>query len=589
MIAGMMVVAVIVALTHSPALRARAVTFDDPEYALENPLTQSPSWDSTGRFFSEVLEPSHERGYYTPLTMISLMFDSALRSSPDDLRPFRRTNLTLHVANTLLVTAILFALFDHAFSALLVGLVFGLHPIATESIPWLSDRKTLLGTCFGLASLLLYVVYAKRGGRRRYVASLVLFLLGLLAKPTNIPLPAVMMLLDWWPLRRRWRLAEKAPFLVLAGLSAVITVISQSRTAGATMPEAALSHNVLIVCHNLMFYLLTLLWPAGLPGYYPFPDDISSSNPAFRVGLVVTAVLMTAAFLSARWTRGGLGGWLVFLVLIFPALGVIGFTDVIVANRFVYLPVFGLLLGLTALIRWLWNRTGLVRTVILLVVLVVGSAEVFASRRALVYWNDSVRLHEHYAEAAPRSAKIRYNLGISYVGQGNADEAIRAFRKAIELKPDYPEAHNNLAITLMSRKRFAEATTHFREALRLDPESASVLNNFGAALSYQGHLDEAIVQLRQAVRLRPGFANAHYNLGRVLARTKQHDQAIAEFQAALQVRPDDAELRMALGESLDARGNTREALEQYQAVLRLTPHHADARQRLAALRARGGP
>ncbi len=589
---GMVMTATVVAAAHWPVLSARALAFDDNEYVTENRLVLRPSWASAGRFFSEVLEPSTARGYYAPLTMISLMLDSAARSSKDDLQPFHRTNLALHMTNTLMVVGLVYMLFHHAWAALFAGLLFGLHPIATESIPWLSERKTMLATCFALASLLFYVAYAQKSGAGSFGASLALYVFALLAKPTTTPLPLAMMVLDWWPMGRGRRLLEKAPFLAIGAVSSVITFISQSRTAGATIPAEALpGREFLIVCHNLVFYLRNLLWPAGFPGYYPFPESMSLAEPDVLVGVVGAVVLIAALLISLRWTRAAMAGWLVFFLLILPTLGVIGFTEVIAANRFLYLPSIGLLLAFAGLIRWVWDRSysqviarNATRTMIVLVVLGLSAAEATAARGALSYWKDGVRLFEHYAETAPRSAKIRYNLGNSHVAQGSLDKAIIAYRQAIQLDPDYAEAHDNLAITLAERGQLSEAGVHFKEALRLQPDSPNIHNNLGVALSFQGRLEEATTHLREAVRLRPGFANAHFNLGRVLAQRNRHAEAIKAFQASLQINPDDVEVRTAFGQSLEAQGDFDGAVQQYQIVLRLVPNHTEAAKRLAGLR-----
>jgi Flp pilus assembly protein TadD len=587
----MLVIAATVTMTFWPALSARAVAFDDSEYLLENPLVLHPSWDNVRRFFTEVLEPSSVHGYYQPLTMTSLMLNVALGGSPTNLRPFHRTSLALHVTNTMLVIALLFVLLRDTWSAVLAGVLFGLHPIATESIPWLSERKTLLATCFSLASLALYGLYAQRGGAGRYGGSMAFYVLSLLSKPTTTMLPLAMILLDWWPLRRR-RLIEKLPFVAIAGVSSVITVVSQGRSGSVAFLETELlTQKVLIICHNLVLYLRNVLWPAGFPCFYPAPEEISLASAAFRNGVVGTSLLLIGLLLSLRWTRAPLAGWLIFLVLIFPTLGVIRFMDAIAANKYVYLPMIGLLIPLAALIRLFLTRpqAGSVprtatRMLIMVVILGVAVAEAFASWQALSYWSDGVRLYTHYAAATPQSARLQHIIARAYVAEGNPTQAIRAYERAIELDPEYAEAHDNLAVTLVGQGRFAEATVHFREAMRLKPDSPMIRNNCGVVLSYQSRWEEAETQFREAVRLDPGLASARFNLGRALARRGRHADAIEEFAVSLQVKPDDAEVRMALGQSLEAVGDIRRAAQQYETALRITPDHPDARRRLAALR-----
>lgn len=252
------VVCILVFAVHWPALSARALSFDDSQYLTKNLLVQNPGWTSARRFLTEVLEPSTVEGYYQPLAMISLMTDYALGGRADNLMPFHRTSLALHVANTALVTVLLYLLFGRAWVAAGVGLLFGLHPMTVEPISWVGERKTLLSAFFALWCLILYVRYAHKSDWRLWVGCLVMYVLALMSKPTSTPLPLLMLVMDYWPLRRlkRQAILEKLPFFVVGGIFAVITYISQSRTASAALPsEYGLERIPLILCHNIIFYL----------------------------------------------------------------------------------------------------------------------------------------------------------------------------------------------------------------------------------------------------------------------------------------------------------------------------------------------
>jgi hypothetical protein len=203
-------------ITHWPALSAQALSFDDNRYFVENFLVRNPSWESAKRFLTEVLEPSTVGGYYQPLTMISLMLDYALGGQTDSLLPFHITSLALHIANTALIIVLLYQLFGLAWVAAGVGLLFGVHPLTVEPIPWVGERKTLLAAFFTLWSLVLYMRFVHKGSSKAYRGSIILFVLALMSKPTSTPLPALMLLTDYWPLRRlKWRsLLEKLLFLL---------------------------------------------------------------------------------------------------------------------------------------------------------------------------------------------------------------------------------------------------------------------------------------------------------------------------------------------------------------------------------------
>lgn len=232
----------IVAWAHWPALSARAYCFDDQEYFIDNPLVKSPGLDSAGRFFAEVFEPSTVRGYYQPLTMVSLMLDAAMGGSAEDLRPFHRTNLALHVVNSLLLFTLLLQLFNCPWAAALAAALFGAHPLTVEPIAWVSERKTLLAAMFALASLVCYVRYTRTRGRAAYAGVIVAYALALLSKPTSLPLPVIMLLVDYWPLRREMRrsVVEKLPLFAIGAVSAFVTYESQARTFGVELPGGAL-------------------------------------------------------------------------------------------------------------------------------------------------------------------------------------------------------------------------------------------------------------------------------------------------------------------------------------------------------------
>lgn len=294
-------VCILVFAAHLPALSAQAMLVDDSQYLINNLLVQNPSWASARRFLTEVWRPSSVMGYYQPLTMISLMVDYAFGGRPDNLRPFHRTSLVLHIANTALVVVLLFLLFGNPWVAAGLGLLFGLHPMTVEPIAWVSDRKTILAAFFTLWSLIFYVRFARNSTWKLYVCCGVMYVLALMSKPTSTPLPLLMLLIDYWPLRRvRWAaILEKLPLFVIGSFFAIITYISQSRTAYVVLPH---QHEVwripLIICHNIIFYLCKILWPANLSSYYPFPHPMDLSHPAILTGVIGTCILVLLLVVS---------------------------------------------------------------------------------------------------------------------------------------------------------------------------------------------------------------------------------------------------------------------------------------------------
>ncbi len=330
-------VLLIVAAVYWPVLNTRATFFDADQYVGRNALVQRPGWESTKQFLTEVLEPSTVGGYYQPLTMISLMLDYQLGARIDSPLIFRLTNLLLHLLNSALVMLLLYRLFGHPWLAAGVALLFGLHPITVEPVAWIAERKTVLGAFFGLLSLQSYLSFAQTRRWFWYALCVLAYLAGLMSKPTVVPLPALMLLLDYWPVRRlTWKaVIEKVPLLVIAAVSSLVTYISQAETAGARLPTARnLSFVVLSVCHNVVFYPWKLIWPAELWPFYPYPPPMDLSVPVLRAGAVGTFLLSVGLLISWRWTRAALVGWMFFFVAVFPTLGVIGFNIIIASDKY---------------------------------------------------------------------------------------------------------------------------------------------------------------------------------------------------------------------------------------------------------------
>src|ERR1043166_9588308 len=356
---GGLVVLVAVAATHWRALESKAICFDDPQYVVSNPLVWNPSWNSVSRFFGELLQPSTVKGYYQPLTMVSLMLDAAMASGPGDLAPFRRTNFVLHLLNVCLVITFLYLLFRRPVPAMLTGLLFGIHPLTVECVAWMGERKTLLAAFFALGSLCLYVSYARSGDVRVFIAAAATYVLAMLSKPIAIPLCLVFLILDWWPLGRVGRAAvvEKMPLLALAAIFAIITVVSQGRTAGVGFQgQSALITTVLLVCHNLMFYLTKWIWPGGLTPIYPVPEPFNFSNPVILWGLMGTLGAIPILFLSLQRTRALVAGFLFYVIMLLPTLQFLGFSIVVSSDKYSYLPLVGVWLVVCWALVLLWDR-----------------------------------------------------------------------------------------------------------------------------------------------------------------------------------------------------------------------------------------
>ncbi len=549
-----------------PALSAEALYMDDTFY-VGSPLLRQPSWATAKRIFAEVLEPSMVNGYYQPLALLSVMLDFLDPAATISLLPFHRTSLLLHVLNVALVVVLLAVLFGDWLAAGMVGLLYGLHPLNADVVLWVAERKTVLSACFALGSLLLYVSYARRAraprGRdlKRYLGSLLLYACALLAKPTAVPLVALLLVLDYWPLGRLGRavLPEKVPFLVLAGLSAAITVVSQAKAGHGGVTELMNPLQLpLVVAHSTGFYAMKLVAPSGLLPDYLAPVPFALGNPEVLVPVLGAAALAVAVGLSLRRTRAWLAGLLFFLVALSPTVGIVRFTAAIAANRSLYLPMVGLLLPLAwGLARASGASLGpLRRPGPGLLLFGAGTALALASATATrayaAHWRDTLTLLDYALTQAPSDWRLHTRLGNEWIKRGDYPSAVAEFRQAVALNPRWTENRLNLGRALLTMDRPADAERALAPALAQTPGDWRAHMLVGTARFRRNALAAALAAFQTAARLAPGRPATHRQLGETLEGLGRLDEAAAEYREALRLAPYDRAARWAL-EALEAR------------------------------------
>ncbi|MHC4443064.1 MAG: tetratricopeptide repeat protein [Planctomycetota bacterium] len=587
-----LLVLAVVLVTYWPALSAQTLAFDDDQYLVNNPLVQNPSWASTCRFLGEVLKPSTVKGYYQPLSMISLMLDYAFGGRPDNLLPFHITSLALHIFNTLSVIILLYLLFGNTPAAVAVGLLFGVHPLTVEPIPWVAERKTLLATCLALWSLIAYLRYTKKKSPTCYGASVLMCILALMAKPTSIQLPFLMLLLDYWPLKRLSKKAilEKIPFFLIIALFGTVIFLSQSTTFGVRMPgEQGLTRIILILCHNNILYLTNMVWPANLSLFYPFPQPMNLTNTGLLIGVVGTLVLILLLLASLCRARALLTGWLFFFVAILPTMGIVGFHDMIAADRHTYLPFLGILMALAYLLTRIQDtaakmpKSVTLQVSMLVCIAILAALEIMSTRKHLAYWQDTETHRRRMLALAPNQAITQNSLAIVLADRDKLDEAIMLYKQALKLKSNIASVvHHNLAGALKKQKQFHQAVIHYKESIKLKPDNAHTHRNLGLLWADLKEFNKAVECYQTALKINPQFAKAHYNLGVALFQLGQLDKAIQHFRQVLEIHPQDAEMHCNLGVLLAKKGQTREAIKQFRTALKFYPNLERARKHLQA-------
>jgi protein O-mannosyl-transferase len=643
---GMSLAAVTLAV-YGQALRCQFLTFDDQAYVTENRhVLNGLTIADIGWAFRSVTA-----GNWHPLAMLSHMLDCQIYG----LRPWGHhlSNILLHTANTVLLFLLLARMTGAVWPAACAAALFGVHPVHVESVAWIAERKDVLCAFFYLLAIRAYVNAQTSASRFRLAWVMALFALALMSKPMAVTLPFVLLLLDFWPLERvrgldwlAWRrlAAEKWPLLLLSAAWCGITVWAQGHDqAVASEVElpflGRLSHAMI----SYLNYLRVLVFPWHLAAYYPYKRHESLVWGGVAAGAL--GLLTALAVAGARRRPYVVVGWLWFLGMLVPVIGLVQVGGQGWADRYLYLPSIGFFVIVV------WGAAELAArysTVKLLFPLCVA-ALVAVTSTELRYWKDTRTLFARAMEVTDNNYIAMTLVGSMDADTGNLNDAIALYRKALACKPAYPEAHFFLGRALERKGQTAEALSEYSQALRLrpdfdaahimvglmlnreqkydeaeaqyqaalksNPESAAAQSDWGMALAKQGRWRESIAHYEEALRLDPTLAEAHNNLGIDYLQTGRLADGVRELRVTLKLNPQDDETRFNLGQALNQEeqwteaaellkplarsnlsdvktqfqyglalehlGQTRDAMSQYAAALQKNPDFPEALQHLA--------
>jgi len=628
-VCGLLLLAV--GLVFGQTVRHPFANYDDGEFVYENPHV-APGLTGKGIFWAF----SHFEGHYwIPLCRLSSMLDCQLYGL--NAGGHHLTNVLLHATTAVLLFLVLGRLTGGFWPSALVAALFAVHPLHVESVAWVTERKDMLSGLFFVLTLGAYGWYARRPfSLSRYLLLVTVFVMGLMAKPMLVTLPLVLLLLDYWPLRRMASAADispaggerrgrfslpmrcvldKIPLLLLVALFCGVTYWTMSNVV-ASEEQLPFSWRIANALVSYVAYLSQFICPLGLAPFYPHPG---TDLPLWKViGAGVVLASISAGVLACRRRYPYLlVGWLWYAGMLVPVIGLVQVGAAAMADRFTYLPQIGLDVALA------WGAADLCRSwPSRRWVCGIASASVFAALmgcawRQTSFWRDSEtlwthalactsrnnvahnnlglalagrdRLDEamaHYREALeikPSHVEALTNLGVAFARLGRFGEAMAQYRQALEIKPDAAETHYDLGVALARLGRFDEAMAHYRKALEIKPDHFEALNNLGVALARLGRLGEAIAQYRQALEIKPGYLEAHNNLGNALADGGQFDEAMAQYRQALEIKPDSVEAHNNLGRLLARLGRFGEATAQYRQAVEIKPDSAEAYNNLGRL------
>ena len=536
---------------YEPVRHNGFVDYDDDQYVTENPhVNEGLSGESVLWAFT-----SFHFGMWHPLTSLSHIVNYELFGP--NASGHHLTDLLLHIASTLLLFCILKKMTGAVWPSAFVAAVFALHPLNVESVVWVSERKNTLSTFFWMLTIASYIWYAQRPAITRYVVVVFVFCLGVMSKPVVVTLPFVLLLLDYWPLRRLQLpganappqsdspqtnfqsasllrlVAEKIPLLILVLVLCVITLLAQQTVnAMITLEESPFGVRIANALVSYTNYIAKMLYPVRLTVAY-LPQKLSLWQ--MIVSFIVLAVISTRVIYEARRRRWLLVGWLWYLGTLAPMIGIVQAGPHAMADRATYIPLIGIYI-ITAWgaaefsTRWRHRKIGLSITagVILMVLLT-------CSRKQVRHWQNSFALYGHGIAVTENNYLMHNNYGSLLLNEHELDKAIAHFNEAVRIKPDFADGHYNLGLAFSGKGNIELTIANYTKALTYNPDMLNANCNLGNIYLNLNKTDEAIACYSRALKIEPDFPGLNFNMGLALASQGKYGKAIEYFNEVLRV------------------------------------------------------
>lgn len=592
-------IALVSAVPYLPALGYDFVSFDDNDYITDNPYLRSPDIPFVKWAFVTFYPDN-----WFPIVWISYGVDYAIWG----LNPmgYHLTNILLHMLNTLLVVLLTARLLKEAFGALndtgffmaaLVGIIFGLHPLHVESVVWVSERKDVLYALFWLLSLLAYIKYAERGAFNKklyYVLCLASFTFSLMSKPMAVTLPLVLLIIDWYPLKRltlekglmRIAVMEKLPFYALSLGCAKLTMMAQS-SIGAVISTDAFPFwmRFWVALKTLRFYIQKFILPMDLTPFYPLPEVVRPLSFEYLGSLVLLLGIIAACVAFIKRMPALMAAWIYFVITLLPVLGVVKVGFIIGADRYMYLPMLGplMLVGMCVSRGWDSRKLRVYLVVSTAMLAVLLSVMTFMQGRI---WRDSLALRYHMAMNVPKTPKPYAESAYEHLRAGRYQSAVKDLTEAIALVSGQwglkyePELHNyyhNRGNANFALKQYERAIKDFGMAISLKPDEAQYYFNRAIAYGRLQMIDNAISGYQRAVSINPDFAPAYNNMGTAYAKKGDYKKAIDNLNMAISLAGERSDYYYNRGQVHEIAGNMDLAIRDYRRSSRLGDKSATER------------
>ena len=514
------------------------VDYDDGLYVTENPnINKGITPQSLAWAFTALITP--HGGHWQPLTRISHMLDCQLFG----LNPagHHLTNLWFHIANTLLLFYLLKKMTGQIWISAFVAAAFALHPLRVESVAWVTERRDVLSGFFFMLTIASYLWYVTRPSIARFLPVFLFSALGLMSKSILVTLPFVLLLLDYWPLRRfkkslhtesqglncpsfsTWKLTlEKIP---LIGLTAAICIVALMAAKDyALKVEMPISYRIANALIAYTTYLSKTVWPTRLAVLYPLQTGISILKPI--ISFVILAAISVWVVCRARKRRYLLMGWLWYLGILVPIIGLVQVGEQSMADRYTYLPQIGIFIMLAwtssdLLSKWKYKKNILATSAVVILI-----AMVVTTQMQLRHWKNSFTLFKRAVEVTENNYLMHNNYGSILLARNKFDEAFNHFKESARINPDHEKAFHNMGVVARAKGNIDEAIKYFEKALQIDPDYVNAHYKMGLALADQGKYNQAVDHLNHVLRIEPQRPMVHYDLASFYFKQNKFDLAI---------------------------------------------------------------
>ncbi|MBF0118226.1 MAG: tetratricopeptide repeat protein [Desulfobacterales bacterium] len=545
------------------------LNYDDIFYVSENEQVKSGlNIESLKWSFKSTLA-----GNWHPLTWISHLIVVELFGLDGGFHHL--ANLCFHILNTGLLFFILTRMTGDIWRSFIVAALFGIHPLHVESVAWISERKDVLSTFFGFISLWCYVRYVEKPNLNRYLLIILFFIFSLMSKSMLVTLPFILILLDYWPLKRgRLFIGEKIPFFILSVIFSIISVFAQkSSNALGSLQQYPLYGRIANALISYVSYLEKTIWPFFLNPSYPYPNQIPMSEIFLSGFLLIFISLISLKYIKNKpWIAFG---WLWYLGTLVPVIGLVQIGMQGMADRYTYIPIIGIFIMICWSINYIKYKFAI--TTITSAIICILMITTWYQKQ---FWSNNTTYYQYILDINPNDVKAHNNLGVALKNTGLYEKAIWHFYEAIKLNSKHSKAYNNLGLTLFKKGKIDEAIYYYNKSLKLDPNNVNTLSNLGNALRKQKKTEEAIKHYNEALRLNPNSFLVNNNLGNALLEQGKLKEAIYHFNEALKISPSDPSAHNNLANAFFYSGKIAEAIQHYNEALKINPNYIEAKNNL---------